>query len=256
MGSNSARNLTYLLILGLLGGLVYLVKRKVDQSKAAASTLESTPSGLSTSPAISDTTYSLSTTANPSSMHFDSSHNSLDGKVVSGKPSSYNEKGVKSKGKHDALAANSMMDDNALSLADPLPAASTTATKVTSKGIHKKAVGTVVHSKGVKHTTVVKKDNASTTGDYNVVAGSFASSDNARALVVKLKKLGYTKAEAVRADNSTNTQVIAGKYKYKGGADAAVRTLKKDKIDAIVKKKTSVLLKAENVTSSGNQASF
>jgi len=253
MGSNSARNATYLLILGLLVGLGFLVKRKVDQSKLATSTLESTPSTLSNSPALSDTSYSLSTSANPTSMHYDSTHNSLDGKVVSSKPTSYSEKSIKGKAKHESIAANSMMDDNALSTAEPLSVATTTP-KVTSKGIHKKAVGTVVHSKGVKHTVVTKKDNATAKGDFEVIAGTFASADNAKALVAKLKKLGYTKAEAIKAENSMNTQVIAGKYKYKGGAEAAVRTLKKDKIDALIKKKLSVLLKAETVTSTGNQA--
>ncbi len=259
MGSNSARNATYLLILGLLVGLGYLVKRKVDENKLATSSLESTPSTLSNSPALSDTSYSLSTSANPASMHYDSTHNSLDGKIVSGnRPTSYNEKSMKGKAKHESVAANSMMDDNALSTAEPLSVAAASP-KVTSKGIHKKAVGTVSHSKSVKRTFATKnakKDNATAKGDFEVVAGTFASPDNAKALVVKLKKLGYARAEAIKVDNSMNTQVVAGKYQYKGGAEAAVRTLKKDKIDALVKKKLSVLLKAETVTSTGNQAAF
>ena len=260
MGSNSARNFTYLLIIGLLVGLGFLLKRKFDQNKIATSTLESSPSTLSNSPALSDTSYSLSTSASPNSMHYDSTHNSLDGKIVSGnKPTSYNERSIKKRAQNQSLASNSMMDDNALSAAEPL-SVTKSSTKVTSKGIHKKAVGTVAHSKGVKQAVasknIPKKDNATAKGDFEVVAGTFASADNAKALVTKLKKLGYTKAEAVKVENSLNTQVIAGKYQYKGGAEAAVRTLKKDKIDALIKKRLSVLLKAETVTSTGNQAGF
>ena len=78
-----------------------------------------------------------------------------------------------------------------------------------------------------------------------VLAGSFASKDNADALVAKLKKLGFTKAEGVKFESSANTQVVAGYYGFKGGADAAIRTLKKSKIDAILKKRTGTIYKAQ-----------
>jgi hypothetical protein len=76
-----------------------------------------------------------------------------------------------------------------------------------------------------------------------VVSGTFSSKDNADAQVAKLKKLGFAGAEAVKLENSASTYVIAGYYAFKGGADAAVRTLKANKIESYAKKRTGEVYK-------------
>ena len=104
----------------------------------------------------------------------------------------------------------------------------------------------------MKSRTAVKAkekfDAGLSAGDYMTIAGSFASKDNAEALVAKLKKMGFNHAEAVKMENSANTYTIAGYYKFKGGADAAVRTLKANKIPAIVKKKSGDIYKTTPAT--------
>ena len=61
---------------------------------------------------------------------------------------------------------------------------------------------------------------------------------------MKLKKLGFAKAEIVKLENSANVNVVAGYYAFKGGADAAVRTLKANKIDGFIRKKSGEIFKA------------
>jgi cell division protein FtsN len=88
------------------------------------------------------------------------------------------------------------------------------------------------------------KFDAGGTGDFMAMAGAFASKDNADALVAKLKKLGFTKAEVVKLENSANVNVVAGYYPFKGGADAAVRTLKANKVDGFIRKKSGEIFKS------------
>jgi hypothetical protein len=80
-------------------------------------------------------------------------------------------------------------------------------------------------------------------GEYMVIGGSFASIDNANMLITKLKKIGFSKAEAVRFENSANLYVIAGRYEFIGGAEAAIRTLKANKVDSYFKKHSSDVYK-------------
>ncbi len=91
--------------------------------------------------------------------------------------------------------------------------------------------------------TPAKFNAGNSTGDFIALCGAFASMDNALSLVEKLKKLGYENAEVVKYKNSDSYYVVAGYFEFKGSADAAVRTLKANKIESYVKKRGSEVYK-------------
>ena len=231
MGPNSFRNLTYAAVLAVVGALVYLVYQSSKKKERLNPSVESTASLGS----YTDTLGSISGTSSAALGGIDSVSNSVDGNFVpSSSPSTYST-GKSSTSEVKEVTAE---EPGSLSSSDKIGGP--------EEGISSSQKKTVT-AKGVKSKTTVKAkekfDAGSSSGEFMTIAGSFASKDNAEALVAKLKKMGFTNAEAVKMENSANTYTIAGYYKFKGGADAAVRTLKANKIPAIVKKKSGDIYK-------------
>lgn len=241
MGPNSFRNLTYAAVLLVVGSLVYLIYKSSRNKNKLNPAIEASASGLST---YGDTSATLAgATLTP-----DLTTTSQDGQLVSGAataspstetPSDYNSKGKSS----DEVKEITAEEPGSLSSTVPSDAISSSEKKVNVKsGGSGKGEKMSIASKGVK--SKAKFDAGSTKGDFLVVAGAFASKDNAAALVEKMKKMGFTKAEAVKMENSANTYAVAGYYEFKGGAEAAVRTLKANKVEALVKKRSGEIYHA------------
>ena len=235
MGPNSFRNLTYAAVLAVVGALVYLVYQSSKKKERLNPSVESSAS----LGGYTDTLGSISGTSSAALDGIDSVNNTVDGNFVSSStpssPSTYS--GTTSEVKE-------------VTAEEPGSLSGSSKTGGPEDGISSSQKKTVT-AKGVKSKTAVKAkekfDAGLPAGDYMTIAGSFASKDNAEALVAKLKKMGFTYAEAVKMENSANTYTIAGYYKFKGGADAAVRTLKANKIPAIVKKKSGDIYKTTPV---------
>jgi cell division septation protein DedD len=242
MGPNSFRNLTYAAVLLVVGSLVYLIYKSSKNKNKLNPAIEASASGLST---YGDTSATLAgATLTP-----DLTTTSQDGQLVSGAattspstetPSAYDSKSKSS----DEVKEITAEEPGSLSGAASSSAIASSEKKVNVKsggngGIPEKMS---IASKGVK--TKAKFDAGSTKGDFIVVAGAFASKDNAASLVEKMKKMGFTKAEAVKMENSANTYAIAGYYEFKGGAEAAVRTLKANKVESLVKKRSGEIYHA------------
>jgi cell division septation protein DedD len=245
MGPNSFRNLTYAAVLLVVGSLVYLIYKSSKNKNKLNPATEMASSGLST---YGDTSATLAgATLTP-----DLSTTSQDGQLVSGaigataaasaaatSPSTYNSKSKSS----DEVKEITAEEPGSLSSTGPSDIASS------EKKVNVKSGGSGSHpekmsiaSKGIK--AKAKFDAGSTKGDFMVVAGAFASKDNAASLVTKMKSMGFAKAEAVKMENSANTYAIAGYYEFKGGAEAAVRTLKANKVESLVKKRTGEIYHA------------
>jgi hypothetical protein len=241
MGPNSFRNLTYAAVLLVVGSLVYLIYKSSKNKNKLNPAIEAT-AGLST---YGDTSNLSGATLTP-----DVSTSSQDGSLVSGaaataassvSPSAYDTKSKPS----DEVKEVNAEEPGSLSGTGPSDAIASSEKKVNVKsggGSNGKVEKMSIASKGVK--TKAKFDAGNTKGDYMVVAGAFASKDNAGALVDKMKKMGFTKAEAVKMENSANTYAIAGYYEFKGGAEAAVRTLKANKVESLVKKRSGEIYHA------------
>lgn len=234
MGPNSFRNLTYAAVLAVVGALVYLVYQSSKKKERLNPSVESSASLGS----YTDTLGSISGTSSAALDGIDSVNNTVDGNFVSGStpssPTTYS--GTTSEVKEVTAEE---------------PGSLSGSSKIASEDGISSSQKKTVTAKGVKSKTAVKAkekfDAGLPAGDYMTIAGSFASKDNAEALVAKLKKMGFNHAEAVKMENSANTYTIAGYYKFKGGADAAVRTLKANKIPAIVKKKSGDIYKTAPV---------
>ncbi len=233
MGPNSLKNWTYAALALVMGALGYLIYNSSKAKTRLNPNLDNT-SGLSGY----DSLGALSTTS-PSAIASDSLRTTIDGELVSpsSSPSSYNNRDVSSR--NNASAATPSTGDmqevpveevdnlSSSSIGPDESIASSEKRKVTAKSSEK--------PKAVKPK--VKFDAGTANGEFMVVAGSFASKDNAAGLVDKMKKMGFTKAEAVKMENSANVYAVAGQYSFKGGADAAVRTLKAKGVPALVKKR-------------------
>ena len=239
MGPNSFRNLTYAAVLLVVGALVYLIYKSSKNKNKLNPAIEAA-SGLST---YGDTTANLSgATLTP-----DASTTSQDGQLVSGAaaspstestPASYDAKSKSS----DEVKEVTAEEPGSLSKTGPSDAIASSEKKVNVKSGGSKGEKTSIASKGVK--AKAKFDAGNTKGDFMVVAGAFSSKDNADALVSKMKKMGFAKSEAVKMENSANTYAIAGYYEFKGGAEAAVRTLKSNKLEGLVKKRDGEIYRA------------
>lgn len=232
MGPNSFRNLTYAAVLAVVFALVYLVYQSSKKKERLNPSVESTASLGS----YTDTLGSISGSSSAALGGIDSVTNTVDGNFVSS--SSPSSPATYTSGKNKTSEVKEVTAEEPGSLSS-----SKTGSEDGISSSQKKTVTT----KGIKSKTAVKAkekfDAGLAAGDYMTIAGSFASKDNAEALVAKLKKMGFNHAEAVKMENSANTYTIAGYYKFKGGADAAVRTLKANKIPAIVKKKSGDIYK-------------
>jgi cell division septation protein DedD len=231
MGPNSFRNLTYAAVLLVVGALVYLIYQSSKKKRQNALSNTELSSGIN---GFTDTLGSL-TGSSIASLPSDSVSNQVDGRYMETQPSSYSTETVKETASEvkDVIAqepVTKVKSDESIASSEKKGAKTTKPAP---------AVGT-------KSVAPAKKFDAGNTGsgEYLVMAGSFASTDNALALVEKLKKMGYKNAEAVKLENSANTHVVAGFYDFKGGADAAVRSLKSSKVEAFVKKKSGEIYKA------------
>ena len=227
MGSNNSfTKLTIGAVLAIVGTLFYLIyqssaKRKADALEAAR--IEA--SAATDVRGLSDTlgTIGTSTAVLPSTAAYpsDTVHNAVDGQFLSSPTKS-------------GIREVTTEDPNSLVSAS---------TKVKSKTKTKSPAATAKSAAAIAKVGPKSPAEGGAKGDLLVMAGAFASKDNADALVTKLKKLGFAHAESVKFGNSANVNVIAGYYEYKGGAEAAVRTLKKSKIDAFIKKKDGEIFK-------------
>lgn len=224
MGPNSFRNLTYLAVLLVVGALIYLVYSSSKNKKSLNPSVENETLGTYT-----DTLGSLSGSST-AAFPIDSSKNSIDGQLLSSgtsSPSAYSDdtKGSRTEVKEVVTEQPSLGGGDDISSSEKA--------KVNVKSGKKAAV----------KKALPKFDAGNGTGEFMAIAGSFASKDNADVLVAKLKKMGFVKAEAVKLENSANIYVVAGNYEFNGGAEAAVRTLKANKLDALVKKRSGEVYK-------------
>ena len=239
MGPNSFRNLTYIAVLAVVGALVYLIYQSSKKKRERLNPSIETGAGLSN---VSDSLGSISgssTASLPSSaaMVGDTIHEEVDGSIVS--PAA----------NRMSLASKSDVKD--VTVNDPgsiVSNSSSTSSKGSASSSKPKSPATTAKSgvasgSGAAGAKSAKFNSGDGKGDFMVIAGAFSSKDNADALVAKLKKLGFAGAQAVKLENSASTYAVAGFYKFKGGADAAVRTLKANKISAYAKKRVGEVYK-------------
>lgn len=83
-------------------------------------------------------------------------------------------------------------------------------------------------------TSTVSSSTPSYSGKYMLLAGSYLIEDNAKTMVQKLKKLGYTNAEMVIFDMSQYHSVCAGRYQSLSAAQQESGALKRKGIDNYV----------------------
>lgn len=228
MGQNSFRNLTYGAVALVVVALMYLVyqasQKKKGLSTSATPSYESGNQGLSGYDPNSTTssmyanpkdTLGLGSTPPPS----DITTSSVDGKYTT------------------TNAGTSSVDDVAITSSASKGVEETAATEETGKKTTK------VATKSVK-SAPKRGFDAGDGGDNMVIAGSFASRDNAVALLDKIKKMGFVKAEIVKLENNANNIVVAAYYKWHGAATGAVNTLKNDKVPAYIMKKPATIYRA------------
>lgn len=247
MGPNSFRNLTYLAVLAVVGALVYLIYQssKKKRERLSNPSIE-TNASLGGIPDSLGSIAGSSTATLPTSgaMAGDTVQNAVDGTLLSSPAGATG-------GAATSLASSDVRDVTVHDSGSPAAAGSSSSSassssKGASSGSKLKSPATT--SKGVSSGAAaghaVAKFNAGDgKGEYMVVTGAFSSKDNAEAQIAKLKKLGFAGAEDVKLENSASTYAIAGYYAFKGGADAAVRTLKANKIEAYAKKRNGEVYK-------------
>ncbi len=236
MGPNSFRNLTYLTVLLVVGALIYLIySASKNRNRLNPSIDNTTLSGYG------DSLNSM-VGSSIAALPIDSVKNSIDGALIDGTSSLAAAPAAIAQGAKSAASAVASEVKEVVT-SEPISATSIStgpddgigSSEKTKANVPKK--GVTVTSKGVAAPSKPQvKFDPGKGGDFLAIAGSFASKDNAEGLVAKLKKMGFTKAEAVKLENSANVYVVAGAYDFKGGADAAVRTLKANKVESYVKK--------------------
>ncbi len=240
MGPRSVRNLTYLALIVCGVAVIYLIKQS-GAKKAKQPGIENSASTLN---AASDTfgmgynSPAASTSAPDTSLLIGSASDARASAIPhtgTAKTFSGTTSAPSKTQSSDLLEVKMEKEPGSLAESSLASVHSTLTSKGVSARRHAKGP---LHPKKVMHTAGDK-------GDFMVVAGSFASRDNAESQVNKLKKLGYKYAEAVKFDNSANTAVVVARYPYHGGAEAVVKTLKKVKIDCYVHKKDGAIFTKE-----------
>jgi hypothetical protein len=88
-------------------------------------------------------------------------------------------------------------------------------------------------------TTPIRSNysSGSTSGDYLVIAGSYIINTNAENMILKLKKMGYDKAEIIIFDQSQYHTVVASRSNNYDQALSVSGTLKSKGIDSYVHRK-------------------
>ena len=229
MGPNSFRNLTYLAVIAVVGALVYLIFQSSRKNKERLNPSIETTAGLGS---YSDSLGSIvgsptATLPSSAAMSGDTTREAVDGTLRS----------------YSSTSLASDVKD--VTVNDPGSIVGSSSSSTASKSAAKPKSPATTTSKSVK-AAPVKFDagtKAAAKGEFMVVVGAFSSKDNAVAQVAKLKKLGFVHAETVKLENSANTYAIAGYYQFKGGADAAVRTLKANKMSAYARKRVGEIYK-------------
>lgn len=94
------------------------------------------------------------------------------------------------------------------------------------------AAKVVEEKKPVKKAT---SSSSSSSGNYLLITGNYSQESNAKAMVKRLKKMGFSNAESVIFEGSRYYTVIAGKYSSMSTANSAKSDL--GGIDAYVQKK-------------------
>ncbi len=80
-------------------------------------------------------------------------------------------------------------------------------------------------------------DQGTSYGEYMVIAGSYLLEDNAKNMINKLKRMGYSNAEIVYFDQSQYHSICAGRYDSRSSAASTSSRLKNDGIDSYVHRK-------------------
>ncbi len=223
MGPNSFRNLTYAAVMAVIGILAYLIYQSSQKQAAKRAEAAQAAEMSQDLRGLPDTLGSLAP--------------STTSTLASGAAASNTSDALTS----PAAAGAKSSDVKNVTVED--------ITSLSGSGVPNSSTKTTAAGGGAKKpqspaTKKPVKFDAGGTGEFMAMAGAFASKDNADALVAKLKKLGFSKAEVVKLENSANVNVVAGYYSFKGGADAAVRTLKANKIDGFIRKKSGEIFKA------------
>jgi cell division septation protein DedD len=226
MGALTVRNLTYLAVGLCVFALIYLIRQSIDKKNA-----EQAKTGMTTS--MGDSTalaQSLGGSSPATDEHLGAGTTSGIGSTAA--PNTTLVKPV------TPTAASTTTVRTA-----PSGGGSSTSTTVAdvSPQNHTKQGTALAPKGGAAGTKTTASDNKTYTtagdkGDFWVVAGSFKDADGANARVAELKKKGFAYATAVKDATSGNTRVVAAKFPYNGGAEAEVRNLKKQSIDAFVSK--------------------
>ncbi|MFM2269468.1 MAG: hypothetical protein RL757_2909 [Bacteroidota bacterium] len=237
MGSNTVRNLTWAAVAACIVSLFLLIKQSANKATASAtadsSIMNATNPPFGNGAAAENNSLSVDTSVSPKSLAGGAvgavaaagdavagAANNAAGAVASGAQDVASQ--YSSKGK--AVPEQSIL---------PVEAPATTSSKT--------AKGSKTASKPTK--VVPKFDAGNKTGDFMVIAGTYASKDNANIQISKLKKMGFANAEMLKFENTANYSVVSGAYGFRGTADAAVRTLAKNKISAFVRKRSGEIFK-------------
>ena len=228
MGPNSFRNLTYAAVMAVIGILAYLIYQSSQKQAAKRAEAAQAAEMSQDLRGLPDTLGSLTSSATSAL----ASGAAATGEAVSNAADALTS---------PAAAGTKSGDVKNVTVED--------ITSLSGSGVPSSSTKTTAADGGAKKpqspaTRKPVKFDAGGTGEFMAMAGAFASKDNADALVAKLKKLGFSKAEVVKLENSANVNVVAGYYPFKGGADAAVRTLKANKIDGFIRKKSGEIFKA------------
>jgi cell division septation protein DedD len=224
MGALTVRNLTYLAVGLCVFALIYLIRQSIDKKNA-----EQAKTGMTTS--MGDSTalaQSLGGSSPATDDHLGAGTTSGTGSTAA--PNTTLVKPV------TPTAASTTTVRTA-----PSGGGSSTSTTVADVSAQNHTKQSTLTPKGAAGTKTTSSDNKTYTtagdkGDFWVVAGSFKDADGANARVADLKKKGFAYATAVKDATSGNTRVVAAKFPYNGGAEAEVRNLKKQNIDAFVSK--------------------
>jgi hypothetical protein len=232
MGPNSFRNLTYAAVMAVVGILGYLIYQSGQKQKAKRAAELAQSADLTTGlGGLTDTLGSLTTSTSAALASGAAAAGAAASNAVSGASLI-----------SPAASGTGSSDVKNVTVEDVSPSAASGAKSGMPSTSTKSADGGKKPQSPATKKPIVKFD-AGSGGEFMAMAGAFASKDNADAMVTKLKKLGFTKSEVVKLENSANVNVVAGYYAFKGGADAAVRTLKANKVDGFIRKKSGEIFK-------------
>ncbi len=238
MGSNTVRNLTWAAVAACIVSLFLLIKQSANKATAPTTAdtniMNATNPPFGNSAAAENNSLSIDTSSSVSPKSLTGSANG----AAAGDALASDAAGAVASGAQDVASQYSskgkaVPEQSIL----PVEAPATTSSSKTTKG------GKVA----AKPTKAAPKfDAGNKTGDFMVIAGTYVSKDNANLQISKLKKMGFANAEMLKFENTANYSVVSGAYGFRGTADAAVRTLAKNKISAFVRKRSGEIFKSSS----------